>query len=205
MKHFTEMIRREVQRLLVAHRPAFRAVLSSLRKDTPQQLVDGTGLSDEQLRQLELFQHFGFSSAPPKDSQLIVVPLGGRTSAAVVVASEHGTYRFQLGADGEAALYNQWGDVVHLRADRTIHLQAQAKVLIDTSDVEVNASGSMVVNASSITLNAPLVTATGSIQAADDISDQGGEKSMRDMRQVYNGHHHLEHDMPPTSAPQEQM
>jgi len=140
MSDLTTIVRREVQRAASGARQAFRALRSGLQRGLPVQLVDGDGLAAEQLKALELFQQFGFTSAPPAGTQLIVVPLGGRTSAAVVVATEHGVYRFQLGADGEAAVYNQWGDLVHLRQDRTIHVVAQAKVLIETETLEINAT-----------------------------------------------------------------
>lgn len=127
-----EHIRREIGRALAGTRSAFRAVQTGLVLATRIQRASGEGLAGEELSDMELFQQFGFTSTPPKGTQLIVIPLGGRTSAAIVVATEHGTYRFKLDADGEAALYNQWGDVIHLRQDRKIHVKAAAEVMVET-------------------------------------------------------------------------
>lgn len=211
-----DLISRQVARQASGVRQALRGVLASLQRNKQVQLLDGEGLSGEQLKSIELFQQFGFSSAPPAGTQIIVLPLGGRTSAAVVIASEHGSYRFELGADGEACVYNQWGDYVHLRQDRTIHLVAQAKVLIDTAVVEINASTSvtistpeLIVDASTVVeLNTPTVdastniTAGADITAASDVLDAGGAKSMAGMRTVFNAHVHDENDTGgPTDPP----
>ena len=141
------------------------------------------------------------------------LPLKG---AAVVIATEHGNFRFQLGADGEACVYNQWGDRVHLRQDRTIHLVAQAKVLIDTAEVEINASTSMTVTtpqftvtaSTGVTLTTPTVAASAEITAGADITatgevaDAAGGKTMSGMRSVYNAHTHGENDVGgPTDTP----
>lgn len=152
-----EQIRREIGRAMAGVRSALRAVQTGLVLGTRIQRASGEGLADETLSDMELFQQFGFTSATPDGAQLIVLPIGGRTSAAVVIASEHGTFRFKLNAKGEAALYNQWGDVVHLRQDRKIHVKAAVEVILEaplasftgdvhvagtlTSDTEVVAAG----------------------------------------------------------------
>ena len=151
-----EQIRREVQRGLAGMRSAVRAVLQGMAIAQRIQRVDAEALAGEQLQDVELMQHFGFTSAPPAGAQLIVLPLGGRTSAAVVIASEHGDYRFHLNAQGEAALYNQWGDVVHMQADRSIRLVAATKVRIESPLVEV--TGNLTV--------AGTIVATGNVTGA---------------------------------------
>lgn len=173
-------IRREIGRALAGVRSAFRALQSGLVLTTRVQRASGEGLADEQLQDMELFQHFGFTSAPPDGAQLIVLPLGGRTSASVVIATEHGAYRIKLDAKGEAALYNQWGDVVHMRQDRTIHMVAATQVLIDAPVLQVNGQIHSTGN----------ITSDADIQAEGNVFDQGGAKSMAGMRGVFNGHGH---------------
>jgi phage baseplate assembly protein V len=201
---------RQVERMRAGTRQALRGVRTALLRTAKIQLLSAEGLAGEQLDRHELFQQFGFTSAPPAGTQVIVLPLGGRTSAAVVVATEHGNYRVQLGADGEACVYNQWGDHVHLRADRSIHLVAQAKVVIDTDVVEINAGTSMTINtpelivdaATVVELNTPLVdastaiTAGTNITAAGQVADAGGAKTMAGMRAVFNAHVHPENNSP---------
>lgn len=226
MSRLLDAVTRKTQRAAAGARLALRSVLASVIRTTKIQLVSGEGLAGEQLDRLELFQHFGFTSAPPKGTQGIVLPLGGRSSAAVVISTEHGSYRFQLLADGEACVYNQWGDFVHLRQDRTIHVVSQAKVLIETDQVEVNAATRAVVNTLAATINAddtveintaeltinasagvhintPAVacsaniTAGANITAAGEVADAGGAKTMSGMRATYDAHDHNEHDNAP--------
>lgn len=156
-----DQVRREINRALAGVRQALRGMLSTLSLSTRIQRANGEGLAGEALADMELFQHFGFTSAPPAGTQLIVLPLGGRTSAAVVVATEHGAFRFRLGAAGEAAIYNQWGDVIHLRQDRTIHVRAQALVQVQAPEAtfsgnvaiagNVSIAGSLAVNGAAVT------------------------------------------------------
>lgn len=168
-----EQIRREIQRALAGTRHALRAVLQGSVTRTRVQRLNAEGLAGEQLQDIELLQHFGFTSAPPAGTQLIVIPLGGRTSAAVVVATEHGAYRFKVDAQGEAALYNQWGDVIHLKQDRSIRVAAQLKVRLETPLTEM--TGDLAV-AGNVTV-AGDATVTGTATATVDVV--GGGKSLK--------------------------
>lgn len=156
-----EQIRREIRRAQAGMRAALRAVLKGGVTRTRVQRLNAEALAGELLQDVELMQQFGHTSAPPDGSQLIVIPLGGRTSAAVVVASEHGTYRFKVDAQGEAALYNQWGDVIHLKQDRSIRVAAALKVRVETPLAEFTGD----------------VTVGGTLTAATDV--MGGGKSLK--------------------------
>lgn len=186
-----EQMRREIARAMAGVRGAIRAVQTGLTLATRLQRVSVDGLAGESIPELELFQQFGLTSAPPDGSQVILLPLGGRTSAAVVIATEHGAYRFRLDAKGEAALYNQWGDVVHMRQDRTIHLVAATQVLIDAPLLQVNGQIHSTGN----------ITSDANITAAGNVFDQGGAKSMAGMRGVFNGHGHPDPQGGTTAAP----
>lgn len=169
-----DIIRREISRSLAGVRQAFRGVLGSVDKTKAVQLVNLEGLSGEALQATELFQHFGFTSAPPAGTQVIILPLGGKTSAAVIVATENGNYRLQLGADGEAAMYNEWGDHVWLKQGGVMEVVAATTVAITSPAVTL--SGSLHV--------------VGNITSDADIGDQGGTKTMAGMRGVFNPHTH---------------
>lgn len=182
-----ETIRKEIARAAAGTRQAFRGVLGGLDRSKRVQLVTLEGLNGEPLQGTELFQHFGFRSAPPAGTQVIILPLGGKTSAAVIVATEHGNYSLQLGADGETAIYNQWGDHVWLKQSRVMELVAAVRVDITTPMVNMSGDCHVVGN---ITTDAN-IHASGSIVADQEIADQGGAKSMGGMRAIYNAHDHL--------------
>lgn len=173
-----DVIRREVARALAGVRQGTRAVLRSMVTTTRVQRVNAEALAGETLQDVELMQQFGFTSAPPEGTQLILIPLGGRTSAGVVVATEHGSYRFKVDAQGEAALYNQWGDLIHLKQDRSIRVVADLKVRLETPLAEITGELNVTGN----------ITSGADITAAGNVADQGGAKTMAGMRTVYNGH-----------------
>lgn len=106
----------------LAVRTAFRATLSGLRTSPPVQLVQAKALAGETLQNLELFQQFGFTSGPPEGTEMIIVPLGGKTSHGVIIATEHGSFRVRV-AQGETSVYNQWGAKITLKKDRLIHME----------------------------------------------------------------------------------
>lgn len=165
------LIDERIIRKLAAIRLAFRGVQQLIRVAGSVQLISGEGLSGEKVTDAEYFQHFGFSSRPPKDSMFIVLPIGGRTGHGIVIATEHGQYRFQCAADGEMAVFNQWGDHVYLRKDRRMQVVSGLAVDID---------------APTTTMSGDLEVA-GNIVAQGDISDHGS-KSMAGMRVAYNQH-----------------
>lgn len=164
-----DQIRREVARGLAGARGAVRAVLQGISLAQRIQRVQAEALAGEQLQDVELMQQFGFTSAPPDGAQLIVLPLGGRTSAAVVVATEHGAYRFKLDNQGEMAIYNEWGDFIHLRKDRSIHVKAALKLRVESPLAEF--TGNVTVAG---TLGVTGAVTTGStIVAAGDVTGAG--------------------------------
>lgn len=173
-------VKKALQQALASVRGAFRAKLSSVSGDPVQRAVV-EGLQGEPLAGLELFQQFGLTSAPPAGTAVIVVPLGGRTSASVIVATEAAAYRLQLGAQGEMAIYNQWGDSVWLKQGGEIAIKASAKVEIDT----------------------PLVHITGALKVDLDITDNAttNARTVAGMRTVFNGHAHPENNAGNTNAP----
>ena len=107
-----------------AVRQAFRGVINTVKSDTPTQFVQLSALSEETINDSELVQHFGFTSAPPAGTQAVVIPLGGRTSHAVVIATEHGEYRIKSLPSGATAVYDQSGTRIVLNNDGTIDVHA---------------------------------------------------------------------------------
>lgn len=183
-----DQIRREVQRSLANVRSALRGVLTGLTLNVRVQRADAEALAGEAVQDMELMQQFGFTSAPPDGAQLILIPLGGRTSAAVVVATEHGAYRLQLNAQGEAALYNQWGDYVWLREGGEVEVVASTKVTITAPLVTM--SGDLQV-AGKVDA-AGHITSGANITAAGQVADGGGTKTMSGMRNIFNAHNHAD-------------
>ena len=99
-----------IRRALSGIRKAFRGVLQRSSEGAGSLLVQGEGLAGEPLQDLELFQQFGFTSRPPAGTAIVVLPLGGRTSHGIIIATENGQYRVKGLQPGETAIFNAFGD-----------------------------------------------------------------------------------------------
>ncbi|WP_175992263.1 phage baseplate assembly protein V [Burkholderia vietnamiensis] len=135
---------KRLDRALAGVRQAYRAVISLCASDTPVQLAQVDGLAGETTPDVEVFQHYGMTSNPPAGSMAVVIPLGGKTSHGVIVATEHASYRIQGLQRGEVALYTDEGDSIVFRRGRiidigteTLNIKATKQVNIDTPDVNV--------------------------------------------------------------------
>lgn len=136
-------IQRQIIRALAAVRQAFRGKIGRVQPATPIQLLALDGLSGEDGRDLEQFQEYGFTSNPPAGTMAVVLPVGGKTSHGIVVATEHGTYRLQALATGEVALYSFEGTSVVLRSGRVIESTCDVfRVKCKTYDVQATTGAS---------------------------------------------------------------
>ncbi|KWF84976.1 phage baseplate protein [Burkholderia cepacia] len=167
-------IEKRVRRMLASVRQPFRGVLAGVATDGPVAIVQGEGLAGEAASDMEMFQHYGITSAPPAGAMWIVVPIGGKTSHSIVIATEHGTYRLKNLKPGEVALYTDEGDSVVLGRGRvmtmttkTLKIDAEDSVEINTKTMKVNAS-------ESITNDTPQVDMTHQLNVTEQISGQGG-------------------------------
>ncbi|MCG9093985.1 phage baseplate assembly protein V [Laribacter hongkongensis] len=135
-------IDRRIGRALAGIRQAFRGVLRSTRSGKGSQLAQVDGLAGEPLPDLELFQQFGFTSNPPAGTAVVVLPLGGRTSHGIIVATENGAYRIGDLQPGETAIFNAFGDRFVFRDGRidgttkAFRLVASEGMEFDTPDAK---------------------------------------------------------------------
>lgn len=166
-----KIIDQRIRRFIGSIRLTFRGVITLVNAAGSIQLVQLNGVQGEQLQDAELFQQFGFTSNVPAGAMCVVLPIGGRTAHGIVIATEHGQYRLANLASGEAAIYNQWGDYVALKANR--RMQVVSSIGVDIQTPDLTASGNL--------------TVQGNIVAQGDVSDHGNKK-MADMRAVFNGH-----------------
>lgn len=118
----TTLIDSRIGKALRGIRTAFRAKLTALATAPQVQLVQGEALAGEKMQAVELMQHFGFSSAPPAGTQLVVVPLAGKTAKSVIVATENGAFRIAV-EQGETCIYNQWGAKITFKKEKDIEVE----------------------------------------------------------------------------------
>lgn len=74
-------------------------------------------LADEAQDGVERFGNYGFASRPHAEAEALAACVGGLRSHMVVIAVEDRRYRVRNLAEGEAVLYDDLGQIVHLRRD----------------------------------------------------------------------------------------
>jgi|GEM_PF-638743 len=136
------IINRRIATALDSIRKPFRAVLSRITSTGGVMTAQLDGLAGETLQEVEVFQHFGITSVPPEGAMAIVIPLGGRTSHGIVVATEHSEYRIQALKPGEVAIYNSDGASITLKNGKAIHMVCDAFTM-DCKTAAINASESI--------------------------------------------------------------
>lgn len=159
-------VEQKISRALSSIRQAFRGKLTNVVSSGRVQLIQGNGLAGEQLQDNELFQHYGYTSNPPVGSMAVVLPLGGKTSHGIVIATEHGTYRLKGLKSGEVALYTDEGAKIVLKRGRIIETECDV-FRVNCKTYEINASEKS-------DFNTPMLTASEQVTAKAKITGQGG-------------------------------
>jgi len=186
-------VEKRVSRMLAGVRQAFRGVISGVSTDGPVGMVRGEGLAGENGVDEELFQHYGYTSAPPAGTMKIVLPIGGKTSHGIVIATEHGQYRLKALKAGEVAIYTDEGDSIVLSRGRVIDIK--------TKTLNISAE-------ESVNIDTPTVNMKHALNVAEQITGKGGmsmtggDGARIDSLNVdndaviggksFNGHKHLE-------------
>lgn len=159
-------IDKRIRRAMAGVRQAFRGVLTLVNSNSAVQLVQGDGLATEKLQDAELFQHYGLTSNPPPGSMAVVLPVGGRTSHGIVIATEHGSYRLKALKSGEVALYTDEGAKIVLKRGRLIETDCDV-FKVNCKTWEVNASDKA-------DFNTPMLTASQQVTAGGQLNGNGG-------------------------------
>jgi phage baseplate assembly protein V len=123
---------------------------------------------------------FGFSSGLPEGADVVIGFLGGDRSSAVIIGSNHQSFRHAGLNTGETVIYSQWGQYIKLtEAGVIIEANGQPVTVNNATEVTINAS-------EKVRLNTPLLEVSG------DIIDNAGSNSttLKTLREAYNTHNH---------------
>ncbi|WP_145547750.1 phage baseplate assembly protein domain-containing protein [Yersinia massiliensis] len=123
---------------------------------------------------------FGFSSGLPAGADVVIGFLGGDRSSAVIIGSNHQSFRHAGLNTGETVIYSQWGQYIKLtEAGVIIEANGQPVTVNNATEVTINAS-------EKVRLNTPLLEVSG------DIIDNAGSNSttLKTLREAYNTHNH---------------
>lgn len=159
MRKLFKQTKQAVENVQQTARSAFRGVLNLVKSRSEIQLAQVSGLADETLQDVELMQQFGFTSAPPASSEVVVIPVGGKTTHSVIVATENGAFRVKGLKEGEVAVYDQSGSSIILKQGKLVEISCD----------------NLVIHASQkIALKSPLVEASEVLTAQGQINGNGG-------------------------------
>lgn len=172
-------------------RAAFRGVLNLVKSGSDIQQVQVSGLADETIQDLELMQHFGFTSVPPAGTQAVVIPLGGKTTHGIIVATENGSFRVKNLKSGETAIYDSSGSTIILKNNRVIDVECEA-YNVKCKTYQVTAS-------EGTTINGNLTQAEGSFSTSGDVTASGDVSANGTSLSTHK--HNEQGDGRPTSAP----
>jgi phage gp45-like len=79
-------------------------------------LLQLTGFAGEVLDETELVQQVGFSSYIPDGCRVVLIPLQGKTSRAIVIATDGAPIVIHVD-EGETCIYDQFGHAIWLKED----------------------------------------------------------------------------------------
>lgn len=173
MRKLAKQTKQVIENAQQSARSAFRGVLN-LVKSTPNiQLVQVSGLADETLQDAELIQQFGYTSVPPSGTQAVILPLGGKTSHAIVIATENGAFRVKGLNDGEVAIYDSSGSTITLKNGRLVEIDCDT-LKINCQTYEVSATHGASFKTPKLETD-QVFTAQGKINGNGGMAVQGGD------------------------------
>lgn len=160
------------------------------------QRLEASILRGEVKPAIESFAHFGFTSHPPKDTEGVLLSLGGSRSHTVVVATENRALRLKNLAEGDAAIYDKQGNYVWVKSSGEIEIKTSGEIKLSAPLVTMTGNCAIEGN---LTVQGA-VTAQGNVtSAAGDVADPTG--TLGNLRSTYNSHTHTGSFTGNTSTP----
>lgn len=159
-------IQRAIEQALQRIRLPFRMRISRVRSENGIQTIAGEGLAGEAVVDVEHFEQFGLTSVPPAGSTAIAIPLGGKSSHVIVVATEHASYRMVALQTGEVAIYSSEGAHVVIKQGRVIEANCDDYV-VNCKTFSVNAE-------QRADFNTPKTSMTGEAFVQQRLTGEGG-------------------------------
>ncbi len=197
MKRYIDRELKRVERRLYSM--ASRGIITGVSEESQRQNLQLVVDSDDSGDDIEHFQHYGFSSVPPKGSETLVLALDSNNAKRVALNAEKKDLR-PKGEGSDVFLYHEEGHKIGFLRNGKVHLTA--------IDVILAASNSLTIISPENIIQGPLhvtggistdlgIYATGGITSASVISGldlMAGSIS-------YLGHKHYDFENRLTSTP----
>lgn len=160
-----DIIDARIRRFLNAVRRPFRMVIDRVTTGKGVRKVYGEALAGEPVVGAELFQQYGFGSCPPSGTMAVVAPLGGVSTHAMVVATEHAAFSVDLDT-GEVAMYHKEGHFLHMKNGRIIQAECD--------EYRVNCKRYVVTATDKASVNTPRLVASDQVEINGLVTGKGG-------------------------------
>lgn len=141
-----------------------RGIVTRVRDGEPLQLIQVRLQPGVAADDVQRVQEYGFTSHPHPGAEAVVGAVKGDAGHLVAIAIDDRRYRLKSLAQGEVALYDDQGNVIHIERGQ-IRVEAVTHVQINAPTVEVAAAA--------VTIDAPTTTITGNLQVDGNITTAG--------------------------------
>lgn len=178
---------------------ARRAVVKLVYDDPKMQELQLAIFSGEVRDRVERFEDYGFTSHPFPDAEALVLALGGSSDHSVAVKVADRRFRLRSIAPGEVAVYDDQGQVLHFKRDKTVHVYGVDHLIADIIiDAALTCPEATINAATKCQINSPQVNLSG---------DRLGLRRLIDDRliAIFNGHTHPGDSGGTTGAPNQTL
>ena len=107
----------------------------TLVKDAKTQSMQVLTLNNEVVENAKYVETFGFTSKPLIGSEAIIINICGNPANPVILKIGNRELRFKSLKAGEVAVYDAFGDRIHLKSDGIIEINAQNKAVVNAPKV----------------------------------------------------------------------
>ena len=137
---------------------ATRGVVRLIDPATLMQQLQVAAVGGELLADVEQWEQYGLTAHPKPGAEALILSLGGDRDHAVVINVADRRYRIKGLVEGEVALHDDLGNVVHLMRDK---VRVNAVTLLEVTAPVTNITGD--VNITGDTVFTGTVTANGKL------------------------------------------
>lgn len=156
-----------------------KGIIHLVNDENGRQFHQVTVLAGEVKNNVESAQQFGWTGNPPKGSTAFIGFLGADRNKPVILGVNDPATRKKGLKSGEAAGYDAIGQYIYFKEDGSVEIKTNGLLRVEADRLEC--SGDIIDNADSNTV------------------------SVREMREIYDGHDHTGDDGGDTSKPRQLM
>lgn len=128
-------------------------------------------LGGEVIDNVKFLEPFGFTSKPPVGSETLIFNVNGNAANNVVLNIGNREFRFKGCATGEVAMYDQFGNIIHLKTGGNMNITAPETIDIEAKTANVTAEN-LNIKASLAKIEAQIATIKAEFV---NLGDEGGK------------------------------